>query len=280
MMKITEQVHQIRIDFQVTETVRRYVYIYLITGEFCYLVDTGVAGSDIIIEQYMNSLGRNLREIKAVFLTHSHPDHIGGAAAIKERSGCRIYASEKECSWIEDIEYQYNCRPIPNFHKLVQQPVPVDHVVREGDCMIPEENIRINVLETEGHSYGDLTFYLNHDIIFSGDAIPADDDFPIFINFGRSLNTLDNLYGLESVRYCCPAWDTIYTGNEIKKVIYNRKQALLRLKTCIQELLLYHPEYNDDTLCRMAAAGMGWQGTRGNPLFAKSIAACRQTLSP
>lgn len=43
-MKITENVHLIRQDFFVTPRVKRYVNIYLITGEHCYLIDSGVSG--------------------------------------------------------------------------------------------------------------------------------------------------------------------------------------------------------------------------------------------
>lgn len=92
MMKINEYVHLIRKEFHVTETVKRYVNIYLITGENCYLVDSGVAGSEKIISEYMESIGRKLTDIKAVFLTHAHPDHIGAAAEIKRQTECQVYA--------------------------------------------------------------------------------------------------------------------------------------------------------------------------------------------
>ena len=43
-MRISENVHQIKIEFQVTEKIRRFVYVYLILGKDCYLVDSGVSG--------------------------------------------------------------------------------------------------------------------------------------------------------------------------------------------------------------------------------------------
>lgn len=132
-MKITEQVHQIRIDFQVTEKVNRFVYIYLITGESCYLIDSGVAGSEKIIEEYMQSIGREITEIKGVFLTHAHPDHMGSAAAIRRMTDCRIYSSEAERRWIEDIDVQFQERPIPGFYRLAGESVKVDEIVRDGD---------------------------------------------------------------------------------------------------------------------------------------------------
>lgn len=58
-MKISENVYQMRIDFQVTEQVKRFVYVYLITGKYCYLVDAGVSGSERIIEEFMKETGRS-----------------------------------------------------------------------------------------------------------------------------------------------------------------------------------------------------------------------------
>lgn len=98
-MRISDYVHQIRIDFQVTPEVQRYVFVYLLVGEKCCLIDAGVAGSEAVISAYMKKLGRDISEIKALFLTHAHPDHMGAAAAIKEMSGCEVYASEKERRW-------------------------------------------------------------------------------------------------------------------------------------------------------------------------------------
>ena len=66
-MKISNHVHQIRINFSVTEQVKRYVYVYLITGKHCYLVDSGVAGCEQIISEYMSQIGRRIEEIKGIF---------------------------------------------------------------------------------------------------------------------------------------------------------------------------------------------------------------------
>ena len=49
-MEICNHVHQIRIDFNVTEDVKRYVYVYLLTGSSCFLIDAGVAGASREIE--------------------------------------------------------------------------------------------------------------------------------------------------------------------------------------------------------------------------------------
>lgn len=78
-MKIRENVYQIRIDFSVTEQVRRFVNVYLITGRQCWLIDSGVSGSERVIFDFMEKLGHRPEELAGIFLPHSHPDHMGGA---------------------------------------------------------------------------------------------------------------------------------------------------------------------------------------------------------
>ena len=46
-MKINDRVHQLRVQFNITPEITRYVYVYIITGKKgCYLVDAGVKGCD------------------------------------------------------------------------------------------------------------------------------------------------------------------------------------------------------------------------------------------
>ena len=40
-------VHQIKIDFHVTEQICRFVYVYIIEGESLYLIDSGVVCLDV-----------------------------------------------------------------------------------------------------------------------------------------------------------------------------------------------------------------------------------------
>lgn len=86
-------VHQIKIEFNVTEQIKRYVYVYIIEAEHLYMIDSGVYGCEKQIEQYFRQIGRDITDIKAIFLTHAHPDHIGSASWFQENIGCKIYAS-------------------------------------------------------------------------------------------------------------------------------------------------------------------------------------------
>jgi len=89
-MQTNIQMQRIRVNFKVTEGIDRFVYLYIIVSKGIYLIDTGVAGTETIIEDYLKSIGRNISEVKSILLTHSYPDHIGSAFKIKELSNCTI----------------------------------------------------------------------------------------------------------------------------------------------------------------------------------------------
>lgn len=168
------KIHQIKIDFNVTAEIKRYVYVYLIEGQSCWLIDSGVDGTEKIIADYMSSIGRSLGDIRGVLLTHAHPDHIGSVAKIKELTGCKVYASAGERPWIEDVELQFAERPIPNFHTLVNKSVVVDRLLKDEDIVELEDGLTFEVVGTPGHSVDELSYRLVEErCIFVGDAIPV-----------------------------------------------------------------------------------------------------------
>ena len=46
MNKANMKVHQIKIDFNVTEQIKRFVYVYIIEAQHCYLIDSRVYGCE------------------------------------------------------------------------------------------------------------------------------------------------------------------------------------------------------------------------------------------
>ena len=108
-MKITENIHALKHHFQIPVSpelkVDRFVYSYIVFGKKgLYLVDAGVAVSSSAIFDYIIQNGRSIEEIKVLVLTHAHPDHIGSAQQISEKSGCDILAHPEEREWIEDVQ--------------------------------------------------------------------------------------------------------------------------------------------------------------------------------
>lgn len=274
-MEVCSNVHQIRIDFRVTDQIKRYVYLYLITGRRCCLIDAGVAGCEDSIIAYMGQIGRSPDEIDALFLTHAHPDHIGGASALRRITGCNVYAPEAEREWIEDIGVQFAERPIPNFYTLAGDSVTVDVPVREGSIIRPAEGVTIRVLNTPGHSAGSVSYVLEEaGAVFTGDAIPAQDDLPILTDISRSMQSILTLQTLEHIRYCCPAWDQIYEGSQITEALRRSKALLNKLKQCVLRVEELYPDRTEAEKMETVKAHMGWRHLASNPLFAASIKAC------
>lgn len=277
-MKIAENVHLIRKEFYVTAEVKRYINIYLITGESCYLIDSGVSGSERIIDEYLHSIGRNMSDIKGIFLTHAHPDHIGGAAEIKRITDCKVYAPMLEIDWIEDIDIQYRERPIPNFYTLLLESVKVDVPLQDGDSVTLEKGIEICALLTRGHSHGSMSFILGDNIIFTGDAIPVAHDLPIFVDYEQSLYSLDRINELSNVQYFCPAWDEIYDKIRLKEVVNDRKRMLHKLKDAVHQVEKEYKQYDEADKLTMIFKQADILQYVGNPLVVKSIDACRKYL--
>ncbi len=235
------QVTEVNVEAYDVDSLRKmvrileYINIYLITGRNCYLIDSGVAGSEILIEEYLRSIGRKISDIKGIFLTHSHPDHTGAAAEIKRQTGCRIYAPRQEIPWIENVRKQFEERPIPNFFRLLPESVKVDQPLKDGDVIEPEEGILLRALSTPGHSHGSMCYILNRDTIFTGDAIPETKDFPIAVDLEESIRSLDRLRSLTGIRCGCPAWDHVYTDKEWKDVLAERREMLFKKKEAAAE---------------------------------------------
>lgn len=275
-MLVTNNIYQIKIKFDITEKIKRFVYVYLITGKYCYLIDSGVDGSEKQISAYMKKIGRDIKEIKAIFLTHSHPDHIGGAAAIKQITGCNIYASKEACRWSEDIDLQYKERPILNFYTLVNSSIKIDNIIENNQVIYLEPEISILPIFTPGHSH-DLVSYLfqEKETIFIGDLIPTKNDLPIIVDYDASIFSLYKVLELKGVRWYCPAWDRSYHDIEIKAVITTGIKILQQLKQTVHELKNNQVDNND--LVSLVYQKLGIDESIYNPLFQRSILACYET---
>nr|MBP3599095.1 MBL fold metallo-hydrolase [Eubacterium sp.] len=273
-MKVSKHVHLIRKEFNVTPTVKRYINIYLITGKYCYLIDSGVAGSETLIETYLASIGRKITDIKGVFFTHSHPDHIGAAAAIKRLTNCKIYAPAGELPWIENIQQQFAERPIPNFFTLLPESVQVDFPLQDGDAISLEDGLTISALFTPGHSHASMCYLLNDALAFTGDAIPVANDLPIFVDFEKTIESINKLGQLSNIEKYCPAWDNVYNKNEFTNIVNSSKENLYFLKDIAMTVEQEFPQASTQDKLQKILSRSNLLPYAGNPLIVRSIETC------
>ena len=268
----TAKIHQIRIDFQVTEQIKRYVFIYIIEGQYCYLVDTGVSGCERQICDYLKSIGRDVSHIKGILLTHAHPDHIGSAAWFKEKTGCTVYASKGEQAWIEDINLQYKERPIPNFFNLAGKSTKIDTVLSNGDIIHLENDLSVTIAGTPGHSADSISYILN-DNMFIGDAVPVAGDIPICVNIDKMYKTLSILASRSEIKHFYPAWDTTYSAAQLQEKIKSAMTMLQSIESTVQSL---DDEGLSGNLAEMVCERLNMPMLKANPLFAATVQCMRK----
>ena len=267
-----KKIHQIRIDFNVTEKIRRYVFVYIIEARDCYMIDSGVHGCEKQIASYMESIGRKLSDIKKIFLTHAHPDHIGSAAWFRENMECEIYAGRGERRWVEDIDLQFSERPIPNFYLLAGRSTKVDHVLKDGDEILLEEGLSMHAYRTAGHSADEMSYRLD-DVFFIGDTVPVSTDIPIIIDVPEMFAAFKVLKREEGIRSFYPAWDHAYSAEEMKEKLEEAEKLVMNMKKAITEL----DEGQDlSNLTKQVSEKMKIQTFSENPLFAETVGAFRK----
>jgi hydroxyacylglutathione hydrolase len=275
-MEITKHVHALRIPFHVHlptgVTLDRFVYAYLIFGERICLIDSAVASSETFIYEYLEKAGRKPEEISLLVLTHSHPDHIGAAKAIREKTGCLVAAHGAEKRWIEDVDLQERERPVPGFHKLVDGSVPVGRSLADGDEIELWAGHSLRVLHTPGHSAGSICLlYGNDRALFSADTVPIPGDIPIYEDIVESARSLQRLRQLPGVEHLLAAWDKPRKGQEVEDTLTGGLQTLQRIHSIVTGLAGEKAPENPMDLCRKALEAMGLPPALANPLIARSF---------
>lgn len=103
--------------------------------------------------------------IGAILLTHGHFDHIWGAEELREKSGTKIYAYEKEQPLCESSQLNLSaqmgraCTIRPDYY------LKAGEEVRVGD-------LTCKLLATPGHTAGSCCYYFENDgVVMSGDTL-------------------------------------------------------------------------------------------------------------
>lgn len=80
-----------------------WVASYLVdTGDGLALIDTAMHESLYLLLENICKLGRDPHEIKTILLSHAHNDHIGGARALKELTGAKLYLGAPDLYFLHE----------------------------------------------------------------------------------------------------------------------------------------------------------------------------------
>lgn len=128
---------------------------YLIRlGERAVLVDTGTGRANEELLRNIEATGAAAGAIEAVILTHCHVDHIGGANAIRKRTGARIYAHERDARAIEEVIPRYT---VERYYGMKLEPIPVDVKLSGGRGSFDFAPELLQWIHTPGHTPGSIS---------------------------------------------------------------------------------------------------------------------------
>jgi hydroxyacylglutathione hydrolase len=275
-MKLTDKIHLLKINFEITlspeKKLPRFVNVILIFGNKITLIDTGVKGSERAIFDYIKQNKRDFSEIDKIILSHSHPDHIGSAAKIKELTNCKIFAHNSEKEWIENIEIQNKQRPVPGFFDLVDKSVNIDENLSNGDEMVIEKDLTLKFIHSPGHSKGSLNIIFKEaNILFTADSIPLKNDIPNYDNYPELLNSLKEIRANQAYKILLTSWTPALTSKEdINTLILEGEEYMLRINASVKE---NYKSENLETLgnCKATIVELGLPVFLVNPLVDKAF---------
>ncbi|MEJ9281958.1 MBL fold metallo-hydrolase [Ureibacillus thermosphaericus] len=155
--------------------------IYVETDEHAFLVDVGLSGKKM--EQLFAKIGRDMKNLSGILVTHEHSDHIKGLGVVARKYKLPIYANEKTWRAMEehvgniplDQRFLFNMESVQSFGSLDIESFAVSHDAVDPMFYVFHENGRKLVIITDTGYVSDrmkgiirgadaFVFESNHDI--------------------------------------------------------------------------------------------------------------------
>ncbi len=143
--------------------IETYATVSLLVDDRLILIDTSAESDAKAILMYLDRIKVKPKDLATIFITHVHPDHIGGLAQIKRDSLAKVAASKVEAVYISKAQ-TYDGPPGAQHQK--QPGTPVDSVLEDGQVY---DGLR--VVYTPGHTRGSISLLdETRSLLLVGDA--------------------------------------------------------------------------------------------------------------
>jgi glyoxylase-like metal-dependent hydrolase (beta-lactamase superfamily II) len=214
--RITEEVFQVG-GGDLTSPEDAAVYLIRIDGQAA-LVDAGCGRSTNRLFRHIAERGVTPDQIGCLLITHCHYDHTGGAAAVRERTGCRIVAHALEAPYLENGD---NTVTAAAWYGARLDPLPVDRKIQGEEETILLEGRPIRAIHVPGHSPGSLVYLLESEgqkILFGQDVHgPLHPD--LLSDPAAYRRSLERLAALEADILCEGHYGVFRGRNEVRDFI-------------------------------------------------------------
>lgn len=124
-------------------------------------------------KKVLRTIQANGWQLKSIFNTHSHADHIGGNKYLQDQTKCRIFAPGIECDFtnhpILEPTFLYGGYPMKELrHKFLM--AQESQAERLTENALPDG---IKLLSLPGHSYDMVGFRTVDDVVYLADCLSA-----------------------------------------------------------------------------------------------------------
>jgi glyoxylase-like metal-dependent hydrolase (beta-lactamase superfamily II) len=175
----------------------RIVNFYLIDqGDGLVLIDAGLPGHLAQLSGHLAAAGRSLADVRAVLLTHAHPDHTGLASRLSA-AGAQIWVRQPDAAILtagprSALRLAKPERPMLPY--LLRRPAAIAaplHLARQGAFTAPRvpavrtfstdqrlEDVpgRPQAIALAGHTQGSTAYlFADRGLLFTGDALVTED---------------------------------------------------------------------------------------------------------
>ena len=138
----------------------------------CYIIEDEETKEAMVIDpaseenkiiEFLNILGANL---KYIYLTHCHGDHIGVVDCLRQQAGGKVLIHTDDYEGLENPDI--NLTGVMSEKPIVVQ---ADSRVNDGD-KLHIGNLEFNVIHTPGHTKGGSSLYCEKEkMVFTGDTM-------------------------------------------------------------------------------------------------------------
>lgn len=134
----------------------------------CYLVTDAATGQTAVVDpgfwNFQLETALEGKNVRAIWLTHGHFDHISGAAQVQKATGAPVYLHQDEESFLTDANLNLSA-----MMGMRLPPVEAGKLLQDGETISLGES-QLQVLHTPGHTAGGCC-YVGEEILFSGDTL-------------------------------------------------------------------------------------------------------------
>lgn len=141
--------------------IETYATTTLLVDDRLVLIDTSADADAGKLMDYLSKIRVKAKDLSTIFITHTHPDHVGGLAAIKHGSAAKVAAHKIEADFIARKRV-YDGPPGVQRHTGTI----VDVLLDDG-----QKHDGLEVIFTPGHTRGSISLLdPSRSLLIAGDA--------------------------------------------------------------------------------------------------------------